>query len=336
MGTLILLSLLAGADGRANAAAAHPLAAPGITTLTNDRVRYREAPEHFAVLRRGGVTAVVVDNSAIDNDVLPGHRAGYNGMASLTHVRSDKNLFVPAYAGLNLEHIHDGTLAVTREKYEPRTAPMQLRLIDEHTVELYQPPTPNWKLESCGRYRLLEDGVIEYTFECIPRADVFEQGWIGLFWASYIHQPRDGAIHFIGRRTDGEGPGDWLRAESPQHGVDSTHPPSRRLRPIDIHPEFPLTLVNHRSPFVSTEPWYYGVSNGMAYVLMFRPQDAIWFVQSPSGGGRGNPAWDFQWFIPDYRVGEAYGFVMRAAYLPFESREQIERDTRRHREALDP
>ena len=32
--------------------------------------------------------------------------------------------------------------------------------------------------------------------------------------------------------------------------------------------------------------------------------------------------------------GEAYGFVMRAAYLPYESPEQIERDTRRHRETL--
>ncbi len=43
---------------------------------------------------------------------------------------------------------------------------------------------------------------------------------------------------------------------------------------------------------------------------------------------------NFQWIIPDYQVGEAYGFVMRAAYLPYESPEQIERDTRRHRDVL--
>ena len=74
----------------------------------------------------------------------------------------------------------------------------------------------------------------------------------------------------------------------------------------------------------------------MAYVQMFRRRHQIWFAQSPTGGGSTNPAWDFQWFVPDYEVGKAYGMVMRAACLPFESREQIDRITRPHRQTLNP
>ena len=72
----------------------------------------------------------------------------------------------------------------------------------------------------------------------------------------------------------------------------------------------------------------------MALVLMFRPQDRIRLTQSPSGGGSGNPAWDFQCFHPDYKLGQRYQIIMRAMYVPFESREQIERVSAPHRKAL--
>jgi hypothetical protein len=211
---------------------------------------------------------------------------------------------------------------------------MSLRVIDEFTVEVHQPPTVNWKLESCGRYHVLPDGTLEYTFECIPRAATFQQNYIGLFWASYIDRPEDKAIHFVGREKSNQTRADWLRTTTPKHGVDSTHPPDGPLFEVKFDPNFSLTLANHPSRFVHTEPWYYGVSHGMAYVQMFRKRDQIWFAQSPTGGGETNPAWDFQWFIPNYQVGEAYGFVMRAAYVPFESREQIENATKQHREDI--
>ena len=316
--------------------AAHPLAAPGVTSLTDKSVEYTVPDAHYVVLQRGDVTAVIVDNAAVNVPALRGHRAGYNGVASLSHKRRAANLFVPPYVGLNFEHIHDGTLAVKQEIFEPRRSPMQLRVIDRHTVEVYQSPTPNWKLESCGRYQILPDGTIEYTFECIPRADRFRNGYIGLFWASYIHQPEDRSIYFLGRAANADGSSRWIRGVTPRHGVESTHPPAGPLPDLKVDPQFPLTLVNHRSQHVYTEPWYYGVSHNMAYALLFRSKDRIWFAQSPTGGGRTHPAWDFQWFIPNYKVDEAYGFIMRVSYIPFESRDQLKKATRSHRTALNP
>ncbi|WP_164103077.1 hypothetical protein [Candidatus Laterigemmans baculatus] len=297
-------------------------------------MRYQVTEQHYVVLKQDPITAIVVDNFAVDVPELPGHRAGYNGIASLTHRDRKANLFVPALAGLNFEHIHDGTAEGLKEKFEPRAFPMQLRTIDESTVELYQPPTGNWGLESCGRYRLLEDGTIEYTFECIPRQSGYRHGYIGLFWASYIQAPEDTAIHFLGKERGSSSAGALVTATSPRHGIDSTHPPDGYPHQIEVDPDFPLSLVGHRSRFVYTEPWYYGVSHSMAFVQMFQPGDQVWLAQSPSGGGGGNPAWDFQWFIPDYKIGEAYGFQMRAAYLPFESHAQLERATRAHRRDL--
>ncbi len=306
--------------------------APGVTSLTNPNVKYRSLEQHAVKLQRGPVTTVIVDNGQSPL-LIPQHRAGYNGIGWLEHADRESNVFVPAYAGLNFEHIHDGTLAVNREKFEPRKNPMQIRKIDAHTVELYQAPTHNWQLESCGRYHLLPDGAIEYTFECIPRSRSFRQGYIGLFWASYIQSPADRAIHVWGQAPTHRTP-HWIRAISPRHGIDSTHPPAGAPASVAVDPDFPLTLVNHPSNYRYHSPWYFGVSHGMALAYVFRSQDQVWFAQSPTGGGARNPAWDFQWFVPKYQVGQAYGFVMRLVYTPFEDQPQLSKRISPHLKAL--
>jgi hypothetical protein len=302
--------------------AAHPNASSNKTSLTNAAIKVTVEKKGYAVLQRGGVKAVIVNNNAVDEPALPGHRGGYSGVGSLTHEKQSRNIFVPSYAGLNFEHIHDGTTAGLKEKFEPRKFPMELRVINTHTVELYQPPTGNWKLESCGRYELLEDGTLQYSFECIPRSGDYRKGYIGLFWASYIGAPENKAIFFPGRDRGSDDKSKWIEGVTPQHGVDATHsPPGQKL--VDVESDFPLTLVNHPSKYEYTKPYYYGVSHEMALLQIFRQKDGIWMAQSPSGGGNGNPAWDFQWFIKDYKVNEAYGFVMRAAYVPYHSQKQL-------------
>lgn len=307
------------------------------TTLSNPSIPFTRPAKPYVVLKRAGVEAVIVDNSAVDDEVLQDHRAGYSGLALLRREGHPRNLFVNQYAGLNFEHILSGvTPQGSREQFEPRRHPMELRSIGEHVVELCQTPTFMHSLESCQRFELLADGTVQLTIEVAARQASFPNGYINLFWASYIQQPESLDIHFRGvpaAANPRPKPG-WIQAATPSHGVLSTHPSVNDQREFKHDDPFPLTLVFNLSNYRYTEPWYFGVSHGMAFVQMFRPKDRVRFTQSPSGGGAGNPAWDFQYFVENPEVNRVYRFVMRAAYLPYSSDSRIEKATRKNRAAL--
>jgi hypothetical protein len=290
---------------------------PGLTSLSDPALKFKVPEKPYVVLKRGPIEVVIIDNRAVDDAVLPGHREGYHGIASLKHDRQNRNIFVPSYAGLNFEHIHDGTTQERQVLFEPRNFPMQLRVIDEYTAELYQAPTPHWRLESCLRYQLLNDGVIRFVFECVPHRNVFNSGYIGLFWASYIDHPESMDIHFHGVASgEASGASRWLVGTTPAHGVRATHLSVNDTREFRHEKDFPLTLVFNQSSYRYAMPWYFGVCRDMAFIQDFRFSDGVRFSQSPSGGGAGNPAWDFQWFIPDCRAGKVYRMTARVLYLP--------------------
>lgn len=295
-----------------------------VTSLANPSMLYTVPDKPYIVMQRGEMEAVIADNRAVNDAVLPGHAAGYHGIAALRHTRQARNLFVPAYSGLNFEHIHDGTLRPRDVLFEPRRAHMELRVINTHTVELYQPPTPYWGLESCMRYELLDDGVIEMTFECVPRRATFTNGYCGLFWASYIDRPESLDVHFPGVPEDGEGRPAWQRGITPSHGALATHRGVTDQREFAHDAAFPLELPFGFSRLRYTEPWFFGICRGMAFLQMFESDDQVWLSQSPSGGGSGCPAWDFQWYLPQPRTGERYQLRMRMAYLPLDQPDDLD------------
>ena len=278
----------------------------------------RTAAGHHVRLATGDIQAVVTDNAAWP----PHHRARYNGIASLTHKAQPRNLFVSAYAGLNIEHILDGT--ETRggpdPLFEPRLCPIRLRRIGDHGVEMHQPPTSHKGLESTMRFTLAPPHYIDVVYECIPRRAVFDNKYILIFWASYINAPADKAIYFLGRDENDRTGQRWIKAVTPAHGKLSTHRSIADPGPLPPVANHPLTLVFNFSKYRYTKPFYYGRYGDMVYQIMFDDAKRVRFSQSPTGGGATNPAWDFQFIIRNYEVGKRYRLRARVVYKKFISR----------------
>lgn len=273
----------------------------------------------------GDLTAVIGDNAAHE-----GHRAGYNGLWSLRHRTGSRSVFVPGIAGLNLEHIFDGGDIEDRDVFfEPRTSPMTFRQTGPDSAELHQPPTPAHHLESWTRFQLRAPHYVDMSFTCRATQHAFRNGWIGLFWASYINGPEDKSIYFRGGWPNRLGL--WSQLATQEHNDESTvRHQDDRLR-LEFVPGRD-TLFKNFSRMVFEEPWYYGNFEDHTWMIMFDRAEQVRFTQSPSGGGNNpafattNPAWDFQWIIPEYEVNTDYTLRCRAILRERCSREEMARE----------
>ncbi|MFC1613873.1 hypothetical protein ACFL5K_01080 [Gemmatimonadota bacterium] len=281
------------------------------------------SPGHSVTVEAGDLQAVFVDNSE-----FPGHRSWYNGVAFLRHRADSNTVFMPPYAGLNFEHIYDGQKwwEPAEVLFEPRSSPMEIERHSPTAAILHQPPSNLHRLESWTRFTVTAPHYIDMEFTCIPRAETFDRGYIGLFWASYINTQVGKEYYFIGKKT-GEEKNRWLAYISPEHNEMST------VRYIDdtnnptCSDEYPRRLFNDYFEYRYSYPFYYGRRGKMVLILMFDQADPIRFSHSPSSGGPVKPgtfpAWDFQYIIYDYKVGRKYGFKARLVYKLYVSGEDI-------------
>ncbi|MBI3852757.1 MAG: hypothetical protein HY298_21085 [Verrucomicrobia bacterium] len=283
---------------------------------------------HTAHLRSGNLSLVVADNQAYGKE----HRAGYSGISELSlGTEGARNVFVPLYAGLNFEHIFSGdSQTYGWNIFEPRRSPMKLMRVSETRVQLQQSRTANWPLRTRIDYELSEGG-INFTFCGVPLEDIWKKhGYIGVFFASYISAPEDMAINFIGRSRFGKGDPQprWIKHLPEKHGQAANHRPADSDWDPSFDEGFHLELVKGFSNLEYLYPFYYGLSGENVLVLMFkRPgKDAeLRFAQSPSGGGQGNPAWDFVYFQRQYVVGREFCFHARVVYKKFQGRQDVVR-----------
>lgn len=277
-----------------------------------------------ATFRVGDLMAVIGDNAAHGD-----HRAGYNGLWSLTHRAEPTNLFVPAVAGLNFEHIFDGAQfdrdGTRTIFFEPRNAPMRFREISDSAAELHQPPTPTFRVESWTRFDLRPPHYVDMTFRFRATQHVFAHGTIGLFWASYMNAPDDKSIYFRHGNL-------WHQLCSARHNHASTVRHTRDETELRFVDGFPECLMRNFSPLRYGEPHYHGRVREMTALFLFDRVEGIRFTHSPSGGGVNqarqttNPAWDFQYILPRYEVNRDYTFRVRLVYRPACSREEILRE----------
>lgn len=273
-------------------------------------------------LKKGKLKAVFADNSPYGNY----HQKGYNGIAELYHKSQDSSLFVPSFAGVNLEHIFGGDSLVSL--FEPRKQPMTIRKISSSVVELHQPSTGISGVESWTRFKMVAPHYIDVSFSFIIHENkIFHHGYAGFFWASYIYQPQMLGIYFKGQQK-GDKTSDWKYLFTDQHGKNGTHAGLKDSNNFYMAPDFNVVLAKEISAYRFEKPFYYGRFHNMVFGYLFsEPREGtIRFSQSPNGAGEGQPAWDFQYLLPHFEVGKKYVIQLRILYKEWMGEQDIEKE----------
>jgi len=271
------------------------------------------------ILKTGDLVAAFADNRSY-GDL---HKGRYNGISELRHKAQDSTLFVPFYAGFNLEHVFGGDKL--DPLFEPRLHPMELKKVSGRKVTLHQAALPLSHVETATTFEMVPPHYIDVTVKYIIHdGSFFRHGYAGLFWAGYINRPDDKSIFFWGRDR-GSKEAHWIRAYSPEHGYKSAHLKDGDHYAMYAAQDFNVTLASHYSDYVYDKPFYYGRFHNMVFAYLFDVPDGqvLRFAQSPTGGGETNPAWDFYILNPDFKTGKEYSFHVRLVYKPFISGDDI-------------
>jgi hypothetical protein len=296
----------------------------------------QDEPVRTAALERGALAVSFRDNSESPR-VL-------SGIASLVNVRDAKdfNAFDPAgggaSAGLNFEHVISGHKDPSNA-FTPRRGPYELRrLADGKSVRLVRRREDDpWAVSSALTFTLAEPHAIDVDFRCTPhdRARFGARGHASFFFANYMNDVADPALHFRGVEAEGR-PETWVSADAPPGPADWNQGGTYRALEaspleIDADHDFRLNSWSYDWPRF-TEPFYFGKADrGMVLILMFdrarTPEDEIRFslfkFKLPK---QPRPAWDFQYVIRQVREGREYGFRARLVWKRFVSADDCRKE----------
>lgn len=276
-----------------------------------------------------------------DNSESPGLLSGLQSLFNTRHA-AGFDAYDPdgkgSSAGLNFEHIISGH-SDPANKFTPRHGRYTLHRLDERTVELRRRKEDSpWSVSSTLRYEVVPPHYVDFEFRCTPHdASRFgEQGYGIFFWADYMNQVEDVALHFLGQEA-ANGEEKWIAGNAPQ-----THPDyvgggtyrnvSAKALEYDEDHNFKLNVWSYDWPRF-TKPFYYGrAANGMTLILMFdrtySEEDEIRFslFKFKVKEEDRRPAWDFQYVIHEVDAGKQYGFKGRLAWKRFVDEEDCLRE----------
>jgi hypothetical protein len=280
-----------------------------------------DKPVATATITRGDLKAVFRDNGQSPK-VL-------SGVASLVNQRDAPGFdaFDPdspgASAGLNFEHVICGHRNA-HNAFAPRHGKYALhRLPDGKSARLVRRREDDpWALSSSLTYTLAVPHAIDVDFRCVPHDPALfgKRGYAILFFANYMDDVQDVALHFRGV----EGPGEketWISADAPKGHPDWNQGGTYRSAGAadlgyDADHNFKLNSWSYEHPRF-TQPFYYGrAARGMVFQLMFdkmySEDDEVRFSLFKFKLPRfPRPAWDFQYVLRRIQAGKEYGFKAR-------------------------
>lgn len=283
------------------------------------------------LLKTEELAVLIGDNEPGEGDQVA-HRAGYNGVWSLTSVHAPDNCYVPSVAGLNLEHYMDGLFmtAAGGDIFEPRSQPMRVEHLADNAARLVQDRSPLTGVESATVFTVQEPHYIDMCFKAKLLQTPRLGRRFGFFWASYMNAPEVPALQFI----DAEGL--WASLSPDAHGRDggntvchvSVETPTfgETGRQYNAH-----SLAHSFSARRYDLPLMFGRpgDGSMLYLQMFDQSAPVRLCMSPSGGGVNreqrlyNPAWDFQYVVEEADVGTEFAMRSRVVYKPYAGRDEI-------------
>jgi hypothetical protein len=307
-----------------------------LATAPSDELPAREnsvAPDGEKVktleLRAGALVLQIQDNS-VSPKVL-------SGLQSLSHSKyAEFDAFDPdspgASAGLNFEHVISGHRNAAN-RFTPRNGKYDLyRLADGRSAMLVRKREDSpWDMSSTLKYTVEEPHYVDFEFNCTPHSrQMFgTRGHVICFFANYMNDVKDPAIHFLGVASEGDDE-EWISSSAPNvhpdwnQGGTFRHVSAADIEYDDNH-NFRLNSWSYDSPRF-TKPFYYGrAANDMVFMLMFDRdctlQDEIRFslfkFKLPKTA---RPAWDFQYVIHGVTENRQYGFRGRLVWKPWVSR----------------